>query len=66
MSSKDYFDRVAQDWDEMRESFFCDEVRKEALSTADIQKGKIAADIGAGTGFISEGLIQAGTSGHCG
>ena len=60
MSSKDYFDRVAQDWDEMRESFFSDEVREEALSTAAVQKGKIAADIGAGTGFISEGLIQAG------
>ena len=59
MSSKDYFDRVAQDWDEMRESFFSDEVREEALSTAAVQKGKIAADIGAGTGFISEGLIQA-------
>ena len=60
MSSKDYFDRVAQDWDEMRESFFSDEVREEALSAAAVQKGKIAADIGAGTGFISEGLIQAG------
>ncbi len=60
MSSKDYFDRVAQDWDEMRENFFSDEVRVTALSTATVQKGKIAADIGAGTGFISEGLIQAG------
>ncbi len=60
MSSKDYFDRVAQDWDEMRENFFSDEVRVTALSTAAVQKGKIAADIGAGTGFISEGLIQAG------
>ena len=60
MSSKDYFDRVAQDWDEMRENFFSDEVRMKALSIAAIQKGKIAADIGAGTGFISEGLIQAG------
>ena len=60
MSSKKYFDRVAQDWDEMRESFFSDEVREEALSAAAVQKGKIAADIGAGTGFISEGLIQAG------
>ena len=60
MSSKDYFDRVAQDWDEMRESFFSDEVRIKALSTAAVQKGKVAADIGAGTGFISEGLIQAG------
>ena len=60
MSSKNYFDRVAQDWDEMRESFFSDEVREEALSTAAVQKGKTAADIGAGTGFISEGLIQKG------
>ncbi len=60
MSSKDYFDRVAQDWDEMRENFFFDEVRVTALSTATVQKGKIAADIGAGTGFISEGLIQEG------
>ena len=60
MSSKDYFDRVAQDWDQMRESFFSDEVREEALSTAAVQKGKTAADIGAGTGFISKGLIQAG------
>ena len=60
MSSKDYFDRVAQDWDEMRENFFSDEVREEALSTLPVQKGKTAADIGAGTGFISEGLIQAG------
>ncbi|MYD60175.1 MAG: methyltransferase domain-containing protein [Gemmatimonadetes bacterium] len=60
MSSKDYFDRVAQDWDEMRESFFSDEVREEALSTAAVQKGKTAADIGAGTGFISEGLRQKG------
>ena len=60
MSSKDYFDRVAQDWDEMRESFFSDEVRIKAFSIAAVQKGKIAADIGAGTGFISEGLIQKG------
>ena len=60
MNSKDYFDRVAQDWDEMRESFFSDEVRTKALSTAAVQKGKTAADIGAGTGFISEGLIQKG------
>lgn len=60
MSSKDYFDRVAQDWDDMRENFFSDEVRVIALSTASVQKGKIAADIGAGTGFISESLIQEG------
>lgn len=58
--SKDYFNEIAEDWDEMRTSFFSEEVRKAAYSLADIQKGKVAADIGAGTGFVTEGLIKAG------
>jgi len=60
MSSKQYFDEVAQHWDKIRESFFSEVVRDKALSTADVKKGKIAADIGAGSGFITEGLIQKG------
>jgi ubiquinone/menaquinone biosynthesis C-methylase UbiE len=60
MSSKEYFDRVAQQWDRMWESLFLETVRDKTFSTADMQKGKIAADIGAGTGFITEGLIRKG------
>ncbi|MCY3774233.1 MAG: class I SAM-dependent methyltransferase [Gemmatimonadetes bacterium] len=60
MSSKDFFDRVARDWDEMRESYYSDDVRAGALAAAGVRRGRIAADIGAGTGFISQGLIQAG------
>ncbi len=60
MSSKNFFDRVAQDWDEMRESYYSDDVRESALAVAAVQKGNVAADIGAGTGFISHGLIQEG------
>jgi ubiquinone/menaquinone biosynthesis C-methylase UbiE len=60
MSSKQYFDEVAQQWDKMRESFFSEVVRDKALSTAHVQTGKIAADIGAGSGFITEGLIRKG------
>jgi ubiquinone/menaquinone biosynthesis C-methylase UbiE len=60
MTSKEYFDRVACQWDKMRESFFSEAVRDKAFSIADVQKGKIAADIGAGTGFITEGLIRKG------
>ncbi len=60
MSSKQYFDEVAQQWDKMRETFFSEVVRDKALSTADVQTGKIAADIGAGSGFITEGLIRKG------
>jgi len=60
MSSKNYFEKVANQWDQMRKSFFSDKVRKVAVAKADIQAGKLAADIGAGAGFITEELIQNG------
>lgn len=56
--SKDYFDKVASNWDNMRTDFFLDEVRLVAYNTTNIEEGKIAADVGAGTGFITEGLIK--------
>ncbi len=60
MNSKAYFDQVAHQWDKMRESFFPEAVRDKALSMAGVQVGQIAADIGAGSGFITEGLIREG------
>jgi len=60
MNSKKYFDKVATQWDNMQQSFFSEGVRDKAFSVARVQKGKIAADIGAGSGFISEGLIHKG------
>jgi ubiquinone/menaquinone biosynthesis C-methylase UbiE len=60
MSSKQYFDEVAQQWDDMRETFFSEAVREKAISIAGVQPGSLAADIGAGSGFITEGLIQKG------
>lgn len=56
--SKDYFDAVASNWDNMRNDFFSDDVRLVAYKAANVEEGKIAADIGAGTGFITEGLIE--------
>ena len=58
--SKTYFDEVAKDWDEMQQSFFPEAVREKACMLAEIEKGKLAADIGAGTGFVTSGLLQAG------
>jgi ubiquinone/menaquinone biosynthesis C-methylase UbiE len=58
VGSKDYFDEVAAQWDGMREAFFSDAVRDKAISVADVQPGKVAADIGAGSGFITEGLVR--------
>lgn len=60
MNDKHYFDEVARQWDRMRESLFSDRVRGRAFSIANIQSGKVAADIGCGTGFITEGLIRKG------
>jgi ubiquinone/menaquinone biosynthesis C-methylase UbiE len=60
MSSKKYFDDVAPQWDEMRESFFSEAVREKAFNVANFQPGQLAADIGAGTGFLTEGLLQRG------
>lgn len=57
-NSKEYFDKVASDWDNMRNDFFPEDVRIEAYKAANIEAGKTAADIGAGTGFISEGLLK--------
>ncbi|MBI4787395.1 MAG: methyltransferase domain-containing protein [Chloroflexi bacterium] len=60
MSSKAYFDKVANQWDQMRTSFFSKEVRDEAYAVAGVRAGESAADIGAGTGFIAEGLRERG------
>jgi ubiquinone/menaquinone biosynthesis C-methylase UbiE len=60
MTSKDYFDQVAGQWDALRASFYPDSVRDLALAAADVQAGQLGADIGAGTGFITAGLIGSG------
>jgi len=60
MDSKDYFEKVATQWDLMRARFFSQAVREKALLTADVQPGRIAVDLGAGSGFMTEGLLQKG------
>lgn len=60
MSSKEYFNKVANQWETMRQDFFSDAVRNKIYAVAKVEKGKVAADIGAGTGFITEGLIKNG------
>ena len=58
--SRKYFDRVASKWDEMRRSFFSEDVREGAYRAAGLVPGRTAADIGCGTGFITEGLLEKG------
>jgi len=60
MSSKEYFNQVAGEWDIMRQGFFSEAVREKAYQVAEVKRGKTAADLGAGTGFITEGLLTRG------
>lgn len=58
--SKDYFDNIAGEWDEFRKSLFPDNLREKAMQAAGVKAGQRAADIGAGTGFVTEALLKAG------
>ncbi len=60
MTGKQYFNTIAHQWDEIRKTLFSEAVREKAISLADVQSDRIAADIGAGTGFITEGLTHKG------
>lgn len=60
MSSKPYFDAVAGQRDTLRAGFFSEEVRRRALEAAGVHPGQRAADIGAGSGFLTEALLAAG------
>ena len=60
MGSKMYFETVAGEWSELRKAFFSEAIREKAFDAVNLEAGKLAADIGAGTGFISEGLVARG------
>jgi predicted RNA methylase len=62
MNSHRYFEQVAQEWDDMRAGFFSDAVRAAALDALEVETGRVAADLGAGTGFVAEALIARGLS----
>ena len=62
VSSKQYFEEMAGDWDRVRESFYSEAVREKALGTAAVAAGGLAVDVGSGSGFVTEGLIQRGVS----
>ena len=60
MHERGYFDEIAPRWDDMRRTYFSEVVRDWALSEVRLQRRKLAADVGAGTGFITQGLIGHG------
>lgn len=54
--SKPYFETVAEQWDQIRGSYFTEAVRDAVIAKAYLHPDMIVADIGAGTGFMSSGL----------
>lgn len=58
--TKEYFDTVAKQWDEMRRALFGDGVRDLAIRAAEISQGAVVVDVGTGTGFLAEGALAAG------
>lgn len=62
MSSREYFDEVSREWDGMRAAFFADSVRTAALDALAVAPGRLAVDLGAGTGFVTEALLARGVT----
>jgi C_GCAxxG_C_C family probable redox protein len=56
--SRDYFEEISEDWDTMRKSFFSENIRLKIFEKAGLKTGSVVADIGAGSGFITEGLLD--------
>ena len=51
-----YFDQVAEEWDEMRAGYFNEAVREAAVAKAYPRPEMTVADVGCGTGFMTEAL----------
>ncbi|MDD5371644.1 MAG: arsenite methyltransferase, partial [Anaerolineaceae bacterium] len=55
-SSEEYFNQIADQWDNLRTSYFTEDVRESAIAKAYLRPEMIVADVGAGTGFMAAGL----------
>ena len=55
---REYFDQVSTQWDRLRQGFYSDEVRDAVLMAALISPTDTVLDVGAGTGFLTEGAAK--------
>lgn len=56
--SAPYFEKVANQWDNLRTGYFTEAVRETAIAKAYLHPEMTVADVGAGTGFVSAGLAS--------
>lgn len=62
VTGREYFDSLGSKWDEMREEFFPEAVRERSMEAVGVESGRVAVDVGAGTGFVTQGLVARGLS----
>ena len=55
-ASTEYFERVAEQWDTLRDGYFTESVREAAIARAYLRPEMVVADVGSGTGFMAAGL----------
>jgi arsenite methyltransferase len=55
-ASSQYFEQVADQWDNLRSGYFTEAVRQTAISKAYLRLEMVVADVGAGTGYMAAGL----------
>ncbi|HEX2182507.1 MAG TPA: class I SAM-dependent methyltransferase [Rubrobacteraceae bacterium] len=53
---KEFFERVATDWDTMRLSYYDERVIEKMADLCGANRGMTIADVGTGTGFVAAGL----------
>jgi ubiquinone/menaquinone biosynthesis C-methylase UbiE len=53
-----YFEEVSGRWDILRKSFYGDEVRDAVITAARVLPENTVLDVGAGTGFLTEGAAK--------
>jgi len=51
---KQYFDSISGQWDAVRSTMFSDSIRNKLLELVSVEKSHKIADIGIGTGYLSE------------
>src|SRR5213594_4152937 len=56
--SKEYFEEVSGSWDVLRKGFYGDEIRDTVLTAARLLPKNTVLDVGAGTGFLTEGAAK--------
>ncbi len=54
---REYFNRVAVEWDKLREQMFSDRVRELVVRESGLLPESVVLDLGCGTGFLSKAFI---------